>query len=40
MKKLINFNGLEKEIQDYANKNHNGNFNEAVRSLVEKSLNK
>jgi len=37
MKKLIDFDN-EKEIQAYANKNNNGNFNEAVRELTKKGL--
>lgn len=40
MKKLINFRHLEKQIQDYANKNHNGNFSQAVRVLIAKQLQK
>lgn len=38
MKKLIDFKGLEVEIQKYANLYHNGNFSEAVRSLLEDRL--
>ena len=38
MKKLIDFKNTAKKIQDYANKNHNGNFNKAVRELVTKGL--
>jgi len=37
MKKLIEFRNT-KEIQEYANKNTNGNFNAAVRELVAKGL--
>ena len=37
MKKLIDFKNAE-EIQAYANRNNNGNFNEAVRELVAKGL--
>lgn len=39
MKKLIDFKNT-KEIQEYANRNNNGNFNEAVRELVSKGLMK
>lgn len=39
MDKLINFKPvLAQHIQDYANKNHNGNFSQAVRALCNKSL--
>jgi len=40
MKKLIDFQSdeLVKKIQDYANKNHDGNFNEAVRELIKKGI--
>lgn len=39
MDKLISFDSdLAEKIQDYANKNHNGNFRQAVRVLCEKSL--
>lgn len=35
MKKLIEFDEkLEKEIQDHANKHHNGVFVESVRSIL------
>jgi len=37
MRKLIDFKNTE-EIQHYANRNNNGNFNEAVRELVAKGL--
>lgn len=30
---------LKQKVQDYANKNHNGNFNAAVRELLGKGLN-
>lgn len=41
MKKLINFGTPEfvRSIQDYANKNFDGNFTKAVISLCSKSLN-
>lgn len=40
MKKLINFGAPEfvRKIQDYANKNFDGNFTKAVISLCSKSL--
>lgn len=40
MKKVIDFkfSALVKSIQNYANHNHNGNFNAAVRDLVQKAL--
>ena len=37
MKKLIDFDN-DKEIQAYANKNTDGNFNKAVRELTKKGL--
>ena len=41
MNKLINFTDKQEEkIQAYANKNTNGNFNEAVRRLVNKALDR
>ena len=33
-RKTIEFNGIEKDVQDYANSECNGNFNGAVRKLV------
>lgn len=38
MKKLIDFKSLIKEIQEYADANHEGNFSLAVRCLVAKGL--
>lgn len=40
MKKLINFKTKElaRAIQDYANKNHDGNFTMAVIHLCKKGL--
>lgn len=38
MRKMIDFQGLEEKVQKYANNNHNGNFNEAVRELLKKAL--
>lgn len=38
MKKLINFKGLERLIQDYADEQCEGNFNLAVRVLIRKGL--
>ena len=35
MKKLIDFKDLQKNIQAYADKYHEGNFNLAVRKLVQ-----
>lgn len=42
MKKLINFKDCDfvRSIQDYANKNHDGNFTLAVIDLCKKALNK
>ncbi len=39
-KRLIDFNSEEfiQEIQDYANRNFNGNFNKAVRSLTGRAI--
>lgn len=41
MKKLINFKDFTfvRSIQDYANKNHDGNFTLAVIDLCKKALN-
>lgn len=38
MKRPIIDSTLEASIQDYANKNHNGNFTEAVNSLIRSGL--
>ena len=38
MKKLIDFKALQKEIQAYADKYCEGNFNLAVRILIKKAL--
>tara|TARA_R110000851_G_scaffold322302_1_gene488233 strand:+ start:129 stop:278 length:150 start_codon:yes stop_codon:yes gene_type:complete len=40
MNKLINFKTLTfvKNIQDYADKHHEGNFSMAIRSLVSNAL--
>ena len=39
MDKLINFSPeLIEKIQDYANKNFNGNFSKAIRSLCDFAL--
>lgn len=39
MAKLINFDEkLAQQIQDYANKNYNGNFTKAVNELAAKAL--
>jgi len=40
MKKLIDFQSEEliKKVQDYANKNYNGNFNKAVRELLKEGV--
>ena len=38
MKKLINFHNLHKLIQEYADKNCEGNFSMAVRVLIQKGL--
>ena len=35
---LINFKGSKKEIQEYADKECDGNFNAAVRRLVKMAL--
>lgn len=40
MRKMIDFQGIELKVQEYANKNFNGNFNKAVRELLKKSLTK
>ena len=34
----VRFNGMEKEIQDFADKNCEGNYNQAVRMLCRTSL--
>ncbi len=39
MRKLINFKGLLDQVQVYADKNCEGNFNLAVRVLIGKALN-
>ena len=39
MKKVIDFKGMVKEIQDYADLFCEGNFNMAVRQLTKKGLN-
>tara|TARA_R110001599_G_scaffold309506_1_gene516482 strand:+ start:212 stop:358 length:147 start_codon:yes stop_codon:yes gene_type:complete len=41
-RKVIHFDdfGLVKSIQDYANKNYNGNFTKAVNELAKAGLNK
>ena len=38
MKKLIEFNDLDKAIQEYADLFFEGNFSMAVRSLIKKGL--
>ena len=38
MKKLIDFKGLEKAIQEYADLFCEGNFNLAVRQLTKKGI--
>jgi hypothetical protein len=40
MKKLIDFKGMEKYIQEYADLFCEGNFGLAVRQLAAKGLNK
>lgn len=39
MKKLIDFKDLQKCVQKYADKYHEGNFNLAVRQLVKLGMN-
>ena len=39
MKKLIDFKGMCKAVQEYADKYCEGNFSMAVRQLVKKGLN-
>lgn len=39
MKKIIDFRGMEKAIQEYADLFCEGNFNMAVRQLTKKGLN-
>ena len=38
MKRPVIDESLESKIQEYANKNHNGNFTEAVNAIIEKSI--
>lgn len=38
MRKLIDFKGLDEDIQKYANKYYNGNFNKAVREIIKGHL--
>ena len=39
MRKNLNFTDeLAQQIQHYANRHHNGNFNQAIRELAEKAL--
>lgn len=35
MKRPVIEEKLESSVQDYANKNHNGNFTEAVNAILE-----
>jgi hypothetical protein len=38
LRKLIDFKLQEKEVQEYADKHCEGNFNLAVRQLIKKGL--
>ena len=38
MRKLIDFKDKADQIQDYANKNTNGNYTKAVLELIDKAL--
>ncbi len=40
VKRAIDFKESEKEIQDYADKNFEGNFSMAVRQLIKSALKK
>tara|TARA_Y100000310_G_scaffold338922_1_gene429977 strand:- start:2768 stop:2926 length:159 start_codon:yes stop_codon:yes gene_type:complete len=39
-RRLQDFKGREENIQDYANKNLNGNFTEAVNKLIDIAFDK